>query len=119
MRHRLLGVGMRRVSEFVEHERFLAGEEDAHGNPVEGWGPRVRVGVYAFDPGSTSEPRLPGHDRVIVEPTLYAPSGVVFGFRDRVMARGLLYEVEGDTRVWRHPTGLAPGNVVSLRRVVG
>lgn len=110
---------MRSVSEFVEHAVFVPGAEDAHGNPVETWGTPVTVGIFAFDPGGTSEPVIPGHDRVITKPTLYAPEDVVFGARDVVVARGLRYEVEGDTSVWRHPNGLRPGNVVELKRVDG
>lgn len=109
---------MRRVSETVQVQRFQAGAVDTHGNPAEAWDDPEDVGVYGFDPGSTSEPR-DGQDRVIVEPTLYLPHGVVLGARDRVTARGLLYEVEGVTREWRHPGGLRPGNVSTLRRVEG
>lgn len=108
------------ISEYVDHAVFEAGAEDAHGNPVESWGDPVTVGVFAFDPGSSSEPREAGHDRVIVEPTLYMPSGVVFGPRDVVVARGLRYEVEGETREWVHPTDAGRrANVVTLRRVDG
>lgn len=109
----------RRISEFVQREPFVPGAEDDHGNPVEAWGPAAEVGIFGFDPGGSVEPVIPGHDRVITEPTLYAPETVVFSARDRVTARGLLYEVEGDTAVWRHPNGLRPGNVVNLKRVEG
>lgn len=108
----------RRISEYVQREAFIAGSTDAHGNPSESWAPAVEVGIYAFDPGSTSEPRE-GGDRVIVEPTIYAPSAALFGARDRVTARGKTYEVEGETREWRHPVGFRPGNVLTLRRVEG
>lgn len=108
------------VSEHVQHAVFIPGAEDAHGNPVEGWGTPVEVGVYAFDPGSSSEPREPGHDRVIVEPTLYMPESAVFGHQDEVIARGKRYEVEGETRKWVHPTDTTRrANVVTLRRVGG
>lgn len=111
------------ISEHVQHEPYLAGGVDAHGNPTEGWGTPNTVGIYAFDPGSSSEPRLVGRegmDRVIVEPSIYMPSDVVFDTRDRVMARGLLFEVEGVTREWVHPTDTGRrANVVSLRRVEG
>lgn len=110
---------MRYTSETVQRATFAAGATDAHGNPAESWGAPVSVGVYAFDPGSDSEPREPGTDRVVVEPTLYMPATAVFGSRDRVTARGLLYEVEGATREWRHPDGTLKGNVVTLRRVEG
>jgi hypothetical protein len=109
----------RPISEYVEHSVYVAGAEDAHGNATESWGDPATVGVFAFDPGSTSEPREPGHDRVIVEPTLYVPPDVVFGPHDRVAARGRVYEVEGETREWRHPDGSRKGNVVTLRRVDG
>lgn len=107
------------MSEVVQHAAFIPGAEDEHSNPVEAWGTPVEVGVFGFDPGGSVEPVIPGHDRVITEPTLYAPETVVFGPRDRVTVRGLVYEVEGDTAVWRHPNGLRPGNVVNLKRVVG
>lgn len=109
----------RRISETVQRRAFVAGAEDAHGNPVESWASGVSVGVYGFDPGGSDESRIPGHDRVITSPKLFVPDGVVFAARDRVVARGLLYEVEGDTAVWRHPNGKRPGNVVELRRVDG
>lgn len=110
---------MRRISETVLWAAFEGEEEDSQGNEVESWAAAVPVGIYAFDPGSTSEPRRPGQDRVIVEPTIYMPQAAVFGPHDLVTARDLLYEVEGVTREWRHPNGQIKGNVVTLRRVDG
>lgn len=107
------------IGEYVQHQVYDATGTNTHGNPVKAWGTPSQVGVYAFDPGSSSEPREPGGDRVIVEPTLYAPSTAVFDANDRVTARGLLYEVEGDTRQWIHPDGSQKGNVITLRRVEG
>jgi hypothetical protein len=109
----------REVTESVGWSKFAAGATDAHGNPTESWGAATSVDVIAFDPGGTAEPGKPGHDRVITEPTLYVSPPVVFGARDRVTVRGLLYEVVGDTREWRHPNGWTPGNVIELRRVEG
>lgn len=112
---------LRPISEYVGHSAFAPGSVDDEGNPVgESWGAPVQTGVFAFDPGSSSEPRLPGHERVVVEPTVYYPAEVVFGSRDRVVARGVAYEVEGEPHLWVHPTD--PGrraNVVTLRRVDG
>lgn len=111
---------MRAVSEYVDHAAFEAGSVDSHGNPVEAWATATSVGVYAFDPGATSEPREPGRDRVDTSPTLYFPSTVVFGARDRVTARGVLYEVEGVTRQFVHPTDAdRAANVATLRAVIG
>ncbi len=109
----------RRISEHIEHQRFEGEQEDAHGNITPSWTDPESVGIYAFDPGSVSEPREPGHDRVVVEPTVYLPARSVLGPRDRVTARGDLYEVEGGTREWRHPNGRVRGNVATLRRVDG
>lgn len=110
---------LREVSEYVEHGAFHAGAEDATGNPVEQWADPVTVGIYAFDPGSSSEPRE-GNDRVIVEPTLYMPATVIFAHRDVVWARGKRYEVDGETREWVHPTDPSrSANVATLRRVDG
>lgn len=109
---------MRRVSEIVQLESFAGEGEDAHGNEAETWGAAVEVGIYAFDPGSSSEPR-DGGDRVIVEPTVYMPPAVVFAPRDRVTVRGIKYEVEGVTRQWVHPSGSSKGNAATLRVVSG
>ncbi|OJU39686.1 MAG: hypothetical protein BGN97_00250 [Microbacterium sp. 69-10] len=109
---------MRQVSEDVLWMPFVAGAVDAHGNPIESWGDPVTKGIYALDPGSTSEPRE-GQDRVIVEPAVYMPADVIFGSRDLVIARGKAYTVEGVTRDWRHPRLGRIGNVATLRRVEG
>lgn len=110
---------LRSISEYVEYEAFIKGAQDDTGNDIEAWADPVTVGVYAFDPGSSSEPRE-GNDRVIVEPTLYMPSDVVMGSRDRVTVRGRVYPVEGETREWVHPTDTTRrANVVTLRRVDG
>lgn len=109
----------RQVSETVQHEVFTPGDADAHGNRAEAWADPVDVDVYGFDPGGSTEPALPGYNRIITTPTLFAPKSAVFGGRDRVTVRGLLYEVDGDTSEWRHPRGRRPGNVVNLKRVTG
>jgi hypothetical protein len=106
--------------ESVDWLAFQSGEPDAHGNISEGYADPVTLGGFGFDPGSSSEPREPGTDRVIVEPTLYGPFDVPFGPRDQVIVRGKTYEVEGEPRAWRHMfTNRKFGSVTSLRRVDG
>lgn len=111
---------MRRVSETVQRHAFQAGAEDVHGNPVEAWAAPVNVGIYAFNPGTTSEPFLPGHDRVVTVPVIYAPAGTVFAARDRVTVRGVLYEVDGVVLDFRNPFDSSMDGVqVNLKGVSG
>ena len=109
------------MGEVVQRIPYAGGGEDVYGNETASYGPAaVLEGVYGFDPGSSSEPRLAGQERVIVEPTLYGPFDMPFLPRDRVIVRNQTYEVEGEVRQWRHMrTNREAGAVVSLRRVDG
>lgn len=108
------------MSESVQWLPYVGAGEDAHGNETETYGAAVTLLGFGFDPGSSSEPRLPGQARVIVEPTLYGPFGMPFQPKDRVIVRGLTYEVEGEARQWRNfYSNHEAGAVVSLRRVDG
>lgn len=107
------------IGEYVDWERYVPGATDAHGNVSPGFDDPVSVGVYGFAPGGIDEPFVPGHTRSVSEPALYTPPGVVFEAQDRVIVRGKLYEVVGDTAEWRHPNGWTPGNVIKLKRVDG
>lgn len=104
----------------VTVRRFTAGEPDAHGNDTGSWADLALLKGCAFDPGSSSEPHLPGQDRVVVEPTLYAAYDSPVEPHDRVVVRDLTYEVEGVARRWENPfSGRQLGCVVTLRRVDG
>ena len=108
------------MSESVIRLAYVAGAVDAYGNDTVGFAAPVELFGFGFDPGSTSEPRLPGQDRVIVEPTLYGPYNMPFKPQDRVIVRGVTYEVEGVVRQWRnYYSNRESGAVVSLRRVDG
>ena len=109
------------MSESVSRIPYVGTVEDAHGNETETWGePVALTGVYGFDPGSSNEPRRPGQERVIVEPSLYGPYDMPFLPRDRAVVRGVTYEIEGVVRQWRNMfTSREAGAVVSLRRVDG
>lgn len=101
-------------------QRYEAGADDAHGNPAGSWTDVAILHGCAFDPGSSSEPRLAGQDRVIVEPTLYAAYDSPVEPLDRVVIEPLTFEVEGIARRWSNPfSGKNLGCVVSLRRVDG
>jgi hypothetical protein len=104
----------------VTVRRFTAGEPDVHGNETGAWSDLALLKGCAFDPGSSSEPRLPGQDRVVVEPTLYAAHDAPAIPQDRVIVEGVEYEVDGVARRWSNPfTGSKVGCVLSLRRVDG
>lgn len=109
------------MGEVVQRVPYVGAVEDAYGNETASYGPAVTLaGVYGFDPGSSSEPRLAGQDRVVVEPTLYGPYDMPFLPRDRAVVRGLTFEVEGEVRRWRHMRfNSEAGSVVTLRRVDG
>lgn len=109
------------MGEVVQRVPYTGTGEDAHGNETATYGAAVTLeGVYGFDPGSSSEPRLAGQQRVIVEPTLYGPYDMPFLPQDRAIVRGLTYEVDGEVRRWRHMrSNRTPGAVVSLRKVDG
>ena len=108
------------MSESVEHVPYEGAAEDVYGNEAEGYGSPVTLYGFGFDPGSSSEPRQPGMDRVIVEPTLYGPFDMPFLPKDKVIVRGLTYEVEGEVRQWRNMfSNREAGGVVTLRRVDG
>jgi len=110
----------RRVTKTVQRWPYVAGVKDAHGVLTEGWGPTENVGVYEFDPGSSSEVRQPGQNRVIVEPKLYGPIDMPFQPRDKCVVDGKMYMVEGEPAKWHHgQANYSPGAVVNLRRVDG
>lgn len=71
----------------------------------------------AFDPGTASEPASNWRLTFSATPTLYAPPGADITKRDRVIVRGLLYEVSGEPADWRSPwTGQQMGLVVALSK---
>lgn len=108
------------MSEPVIHLPYLGAGEDAHGNETVSYGEPVTLTGFGFDPGSSNEPRRPGQDRVIVEPSLYGPYDMPFSPRDKAIVRGDTYEIEGVVRRWKHMrSGREAGAVVTLRRVDG
>lgn len=111
---------MRHISEYVQHEAFIPGAVDAHGNEVEDWLPAVELGIYAYNPGGTSEPLVPGHDRVITVPTIYVPSDAVVGAHDLVTVRGKKFEIDGDSLDFRNPYDAGMnGLAIDLKAVTG
>lgn len=101
-----------------------AGTEDAHGNPVAGWGSPVEWGVHAVAPGASEEPRKPNRDLSVVAWTIYAPAGYAPSARAQVSLpweTDTWHDIEGapddwTKGPWRNPVA---GVVVELRRLEG
>lgn len=109
------------MGESVQRVPYVGTVEDAHGNETATYGAAVTLtGEYGFDPGSSSEPRIAGQSRVIVEPALYGPYDMPFLPRDRAVVRAATFEVDGEVRKWRHKvSNKEAGAVVTLRKVDG
>jgi len=100
--------------------KYVSGVEDAYGNASAAWTEWALLKGCAFDPGSSSEPRLAGQERVIVEPTLYAAYDAPIEAHDRLIVGDQTFEVEGVARRWENPfSGRRMGCVVALRLVTG
>mgnify|MGYP001439631734 CR=1 FL=1 len=114
----------------VGHREYLASAtEDAHGNPIATWAPPVTRRVYGWGAPTTSEPKLAGYTREVVEIELLVPPGYSSSHRDRVILdfdeeswtedAGIPeHEVIGGPEMYDHnPFGWNPGGVVNLRKV--
>ena len=111
---------MRYISETVQHQKYNGTTKDARNNEVESWAAATNLGIYAFNPGGTSEPFTPGHDRVVTTPTIYCPPGTVVGAHDKITVRGKPFKVDGDPLDFRNPYDSLMGNVtIKLKAVTG
>lgn len=111
----------RRAVTRVEHEAFVSGAEDSHGNARDEWAAPVERFVYGVAPKMTDEPFEAGRDAVVVTHEVYAPYGFPLGPRDRVRHEGVLFEVEGEPKRWANGpySGREVGAVFELRHVGG
>lgn len=65
----------------VGHRVFSAGAIDDYGNPAESWAAPVDRKVHGWSTPRTSEPKLAGHNRDVVEIELLAPECRVINLR--------------------------------------
>ncbi len=114
----------------VGHRVWSEGVEDDWGNTVSGWADPVERPVYGWGAPQSSEPKLAGHDRDVVEVELLVPPDFSCSPRDRIVLDGVLdpdtgqwsneYEVIGHPEMYSHnPFGWNPGGVVNLKAVSG
>lgn len=99
--------------------RVATGGTDRFGHPVT-TDAQVSVGSAAFDPGGTREAVEVGRAPVVTTPKLYFTDRPDLASGDRVIVRGVTFEVDGDPADWRSPWGGPLGGlVVELKRVTG
>lgn len=107
----------------VEHKSWSTDGEDEHGNPIEDWSAPVMKKFVTWADYSTSEPKLAGHDRDVVDAGIivYPDFGVV-NPGDRMTIDGQEFDVVGhvernDKAWWSDPQVL--NWVINLRAVSG
>lgn len=105
---------------------FTESGKDAHGNPVAAWSDPVDHPACWWAPpaarGDQGEPKLAGHDRVVVDLELCTPVEFPAGPHDRVVIPGRgEFLVRGyDEDYDNGPFSFAPGVVIwNLQRVEG
>lgn len=80
----------------------------------------TEVAVYGWSTPSSVEPKLAGHDRVVVDQELLVPPENTIGAHDLVDLPDGQYQVIGEPEDMNNgPFGWQPGKVVNLRRVTG
>lgn len=108
------------VGESVILHPLIAGEEDAHGNPVQSWGPDIEREQCAVEPRVQEVDNELGRSAVVYGFTVYDSFDSPVTDRDEVTVRGVRCKVDGEIARWRDfHTGRNKGCVVTLKRVDG
>lgn len=110
------------LAQTIKHAAFNGTTRDTRGNIVESWAAAVDVYVYGWHTGSSHEPQIAGHDRVVVEGQVFGPESWRPSPRDRVTLPGVAgtYEVIGEPEDYNHgPFGFRPGLVTNLKKTEG
>lgn len=105
----------------VGFKPYVEGAEDAHGNPVEGYGPVETRKVIGWGAPQGTEPKIAGHNRDVVDIELAVPAGWLSTPRDRVILPDLgeMEQVGVTETNSGNPWRWVPGHVVNLRQVNG
>ena len=100
--------------------RRVVGGVDRYGNPTDTWAEGVDVALCGVAPRSSDEPAETGRAAVITGLTVYMPTGTQIAPADRLVVRGVTYEVVGEPGDWRSPfSGWRAGVEVAVTRVEG
>lgn len=110
--------------ETVRYVKRLSGSKNSHGVIRDSWADPVDIAGVGIDvPAATeSGPQTAGGgmDRQVVDAVLFMPHGFACSKMDRMIVRGLLYEVQGDvTPVVNFFTGSRFPSPVNVRRIDG
>lgn len=108
------------LAQTVGHKVYAGQVKNSRGNLVDAWDAAVTVPVYSWHVGSSHEPQIAGHERVVVEAVVLSPPTFKPGNRDLIVLPIGEFEVIGDVEDYNHgPFGWAPGNSINLKRVTG
>lgn len=109
------------LGDAVVWHRYTGGGVDEYGDPAPGGFQDVELPGVGFAPESTVEPREGSSQRVVSEAKLYLTEPIDYSARDEFTARGVRFEVEGDSAGgWMNPfTGWSAGQEILLKRVTG
>lgn len=104
----------------VLHERHIGDDEDELGNEVRIYAPPVEVMVFGLEPPKSSEPKLAGHERIVVDVEMYAPQSMGANPKDRVAVGGKKYDVVGEVEDPNINPWFQPGLVtINMHRIEG
>lgn len=92
---------------------------DAYGNDVRGADEEIQSKGWAVAPaGSTEDTQARDQSTSVL--TAWPPGGTDVRYTDRILRRGVLYEIRGEPGEWQSPfTGTTSPMQVSLVRVTG
>lgn len=105
--------------------RYTAGSSQGYGETSDDYTPPkdsagTAVKVYGWSTPKSDEPKLAGHDRIIVDLELLIPPDMTLGPYDLVDVDGVQYEVIGEPEDYNHGFhAWQPGRVANLRKVSG
>ena len=93
----------------VELRRHRDGGEDVYGNPRAGYGPAEQILVFSVVVSGSEDPTQQRPEAAEHRITVYAPSELGVGDRDRLIYRGESYEVDGLPGCWDDNPWWSPG----------
>jgi hypothetical protein len=94
--------------------------DDKYGDPVAGSGSRTVETLAPMEFRYSTESGERGRTGVVVGAKVYLPAGTAVTHTSQVLARGVLYDVDGDVADWRSGAGSSLGGFeVALKRAEG